>query len=33
MMALEKCKTGEKCMNCPLFSDINHLMMPVGLIF
>ena len=30
---LEKCETGKKCRDCPLFPDINHLMMLVCLIF
>ena len=29
----EKMGTGIKCMDCPLFPDINHLMMLVCLIF
>ena len=33
MMALKKCETGIKCMDCPLFPDTNHFMMTVGLIF
>ena len=33
MMALKKCETGKKIMDCPPFPDINHLMMPVCLIF
>ena len=33
MMALNKCETGQKCMDCYLFPDINHLMMLVCLIF
>ena len=33
MMALKRCETGKKCMDCPLFPDINHLMMLVWLIF
>ena len=33
MMTLNKCEKGIKCMDFPLFPDINHVMMPVGLIF
>ena len=33
VMALEKCKTGNNGMDCPLFPDINHLMILVGLYF
>ena len=33
MMALKKCETGKKCMDCLIFPDINHLMMLVCLIF
>ena len=33
MIALKKCETGKKCMDCFLFPDINHLMMLACLIF
>ena len=33
MMALKTCETGKECMDCPLFPDINHLMILVCLIF
>ena len=32
MMALKKCETGKKCMDCSLFSDTSHLMMLVCLV-
>ena len=32
-MALKKCETGQKCMECPLFPDINHLMVLYALYF
>ena len=33
MMALKKCESRKKCMNCTLSPDINDLMMLVCLIF
>ena len=30
---LTKCERGKKCMDCPLFPDINHLVMLVWLVF